>query len=53
MHARKFIISAIVHFNTSRDFDISPYFSVVKPTIEVGFDYKKINGSADLVPFSK
>jgi hypothetical protein len=23
-----------------RDFDISPYFSVVKPTIERGFDYK-------------
>ena len=23
-----------------RDFDISPYFAVVKPTIENGFDYK-------------
>lgn len=30
-----------------RDFDISPYFSVIKPTIEMGFDYKKINWSAD------
>jgi hypothetical protein len=26
-----------------RDFDISPYFSVVKPTIESGFDYKKLH----------
>ena len=25
-----------------RDFDISPYFAVVKPTIEKGFDYKKL-----------
>jgi hypothetical protein len=26
-----------------RDFDISPYFQVVKPTIEIGFDYKKMH----------
>jgi hypothetical protein len=25
-----------------RDFDISPYFEVVKPTIKAGFDYKKM-----------
>ncbi|MGI9569258.1 MAG: YiiX/YebB-like N1pC/P60 family cysteine hydrolase [Desulfobulbia bacterium] len=25
-----------------RDFDISPYFAIVKPTIEKGFDYKKL-----------
>ncbi|MEA2934348.1 MAG: hypothetical protein QOD74_994, partial [Variibacter sp.] len=23
-----------------RDFDISPYFAVVKPTVQAGFDYK-------------
>lgn len=28
---------------TPRDFDISPYFKVVKPTLETGFDYKKLN----------
>jgi hypothetical protein len=28
---------------TPRDFDISPYFSVVKPTIEHGFEYKKLH----------
>lgn len=28
---------------TPRDFDISPYFNVVKPTLEKGFDYKKVN----------
>lgn len=27
---------------TPRDFDISPYFQVIKPTIEAGFDYKII-----------
>ncbi|WP_332680832.1 lipo-like protein [Bosea sp. (in: a-proteobacteria)] len=26
-----------------RDFDISPYFAVVKPTLESGFDYKALN----------
>jgi len=25
-----------------RDFDISPYFQVVKPTVETGFDYKSL-----------
>ena len=25
-----------------RDFDISPYFNVVKPTIAKGFDYKTL-----------
>ena len=25
-----------------RDFDISPFFAVVKPTIETGFDYKRM-----------
>ena len=29
----------------SRDFDISPYFAVIKPTIEMGFNYKTINWS--------
>jgi hypothetical protein len=26
-----------------RDFDISPYFAVVKPTIEQGFDYRRLH----------
>jgi hypothetical protein len=30
------------HF-TPRDFDLSPYFEIVKPTIEGSFDYKKIH----------
>ena len=25
---------------TPRDFDLSPYFRIVKPTLEYGFDYK-------------
>lgn len=28
-----------------RDFDLSPFFRIVKPTIEKGFDYKKIKWS--------
>lgn len=27
---------------TPRDFDLSPYFQVVKPTLEYGFDYKRL-----------
>lgn len=27
---------------TPRDFDLSPYFRIVKPTIETGFDYKRL-----------
>ena len=34
---------------TPRDFDISPYFAIVKPTIETGFNYKAIRWSADEV----
>jgi hypothetical protein len=26
-----------------RDFDISPYFQLVKPTIERGFDYRRLS----------
>lgn len=47
-HARK----EIFHIRdsslyTPRDFDISPFFAVVKPTIEIGFDYKKIVWCSD------
>jgi hypothetical protein len=33
-----------------RDFDISPYFTVVKPTIVHGFDYRKLQWADQLVP---
>ena len=32
---------------TPRDFDLSPYFQIVKPTIEGGFDYRALNWSDD------
>jgi Permuted papain-like amidase enzyme, YaeF/YiiX, C92 family len=36
---------------TPRDFDVSPYFEIVKPTIKNGFDYKVLEwGKADLDP---
>jgi len=38
---------------TPRDFDISPYFAIVKPTISTGFDYRALHwGDAveDIVP---
>jgi len=28
-----------------RDFDISPYFAVIKPTLELGFDYRRLEWS--------
>jgi hypothetical protein len=35
------------HFThyTPRDFDLSPYFRIVKPTLEQGFDYRKLKWS--------
>jgi hypothetical protein len=35
-HIRKFGLF------TPRDFDVSPYFAVIKPTIERGFDYREL-----------
>ena len=37
-------VLAIRHHSlfTPRDFDVSPYFQVVKPTIEGGFDFRKL-----------
>ena len=31
-----------------RDFDVSPYFQVIKPTIELGFDYRSLRWANDL-----
>lgn len=43
-YSRKDIIHIRHHsLYTPRDFDLSPYFRVVKPTIERGFDYKQLN----------
>lgn len=28
--------------DTPRDFDLSPYFRIVKPTLEYGFDYRQM-----------
>jgi len=35
---------------TPRDFDLSPYFAVVKPTLEYGFDYKTLSWSETAAP---
>lgn len=35
---------------TPRDLDVSPYFAVIKPTIEVGFDYKNMNWDTKPAP---
>ncbi|SLN45930.1 hypothetical protein PEL8287_02377 [Roseovarius litorisediminis] len=32
---------------TPRDFDLSPYFRVVKPTLEEGFEYRSLNWGDD------
>ena len=36
-----------------RDFDISPYFAVVKPTIAKGFDYKELRWADLPAPLSR
>ena len=33
-----------------RDFDLSPYFQIVKPTIEAGFDYRRLRWSEQPPP---
>jgi hypothetical protein len=33
-----------------RDFDLSPYFKVVKPTLEYGFDYKRLEWGHKQLP---
>jgi len=33
--------------HTPRDFDISPFFTIVKPTIETGFDYREMAWAKD------
>ncbi len=33
---------------TPRDFDLSPYFRIIKPTIEYGFDYKRLQWSGKI-----
>jgi hypothetical protein len=35
---------------TPRDFDVSPFFAVVKPTIETGFDYKHMQWDRSPAP---
>jgi hypothetical protein len=30
---------------TPRDFDVSPYFEIIKPTIERGFDFRQLDWS--------
>jgi hypothetical protein len=39
----------IRHFSlyTPRDFDVSPYFEIVKPTLAVGFDHRTLNWAHD------
>ena len=33
--------------STPRDFDLSPYFEIVKPTLEYGFDYKRLEWASN------
>jgi len=52
-YARKEILHIRHHsLYAPRDFDISPYFAIVKPTIESGFDYKALrwNGQIAVLP---
>ena len=42
-YSRKEILHIRHHsLYTPRDFDLSPYFRIVKPTLEYGFDYKEV-----------
>jgi hypothetical protein len=48
-------VREILHVRNSalyvpRDFDISPYFAVVKPTIAMGFDFHEFDWTRDPPP---
>jgi hypothetical protein len=46
-YSRKEILHIRHHsLYTPRDFDLSPYFRIVKPTLEYGFDYKAVEWAA-------
>ena len=51
-----FVQSEIEHIRTHglytpRDFDVSPFFAIVKPTIAAGFDYRKVQwGPPNVTP---
>ena len=36
---------------TPRDFDLSPYFRIVKPTVYTGFNYKSLTWYDEVDPF--
>jgi hypothetical protein len=42
-HNREILVIRHYSLYMPRDFDISPYFQVVKPTIECGFNYKGLH----------
>lgn len=46
--ATEIMISRHYSLYTPRDFDLSPYFQVVKPTIEGGFNYKQMVWKGDI-----
>ncbi len=50
-HARR-VVREMLHIRhhslfTPRDFDLSPYFQVIKPTLDNSFDYKRLNWYED------
>jgi hypothetical protein len=47
VHAETLLESRHYSLSTPRDFDLSPYFRVVKPTIENGFDYQRLHWAED------
>ncbi len=47
-HADQLMIRELLHIRhhslyTPRDFDVSPYFQIIKPSVERGFDYRALS----------
>ena len=50
-HARQEILYIRHHsLYAPRDFDISPYFQIIKPAIESGFDYRSLTWDREASP---
>jgi hypothetical protein len=49
-HNREILYIRHYSVYTPRDFDISPYFQVVKPTVEHGFTYRSVDRAQSIPP---
>lgn len=53
LHENEILLARHYSHFTSRDFDLSPYFAIVKPAIEQHFDYKTLKWEKEILEYKK